>query len=161
MWADGRATFHGDYFHVENVILEPKPRPVPPIMIAGGGEQLTLRVVARLADSCNVVGTPEENAHKLAVLRRHCDEVGRNYDEIERTNIMGFLIARDEAQLKAKHERLGGRPPRFGGLFTVSQATDLIGRYRDVGIQLLIASAVENDMESFEFLASDIMPHFA
>jgi alkanesulfonate monooxygenase SsuD/methylene tetrahydromethanopterin reductase-like flavin-dependent oxidoreductase (luciferase family) len=47
MWSEKRTTFHGKYFHVEDAILEPKPRSRPPVMIAGGGEQLTLRVVAR------------------------------------------------------------------------------------------------------------------
>jgi len=56
MWAEPRTTFHGRYFHVEDAILEPKPvqKPRPPVMIAGGGEQMTLRAVARLADACNI-----------------------------------------------------------------------------------------------------------
>src|SRR3989454_7069708 len=58
MWTEPRTTFHGRYFHVEDAILEPKPvqKPHPPVMIAGGGEQMTLRAVARLADACNIVG---------------------------------------------------------------------------------------------------------
>ena len=58
MWTEPRTTFHGRYFHVEDAILEPKPmqKPRPPVMIAGGGEQLTLRAVARLADACNLQG---------------------------------------------------------------------------------------------------------
>src|SRR5262249_44968838 len=57
MWSEPRTTFHGRYFRVEEAILEPKPvhKPHPPIMIAGGGEQMTLRAVARLADACNLV----------------------------------------------------------------------------------------------------------
>ena len=56
---------------LEDAILEPKPvqKPHPPIMIAGGGEQLTLRAVARLADACNVFGDPDEVRHKFAILR--------------------------------------------------------------------------------------------
>ena len=78
-----RTTFHGRYFHVEDAILEPKPvqKPRPPVMIAGGGEQLTLRAVARLADACNVGGDPDTVRHKLAVLRRHCDAAQRDYDD--------------------------------------------------------------------------------
>ena len=58
LWTEHRTTFHGRYFHVEDAILEPKPvqKPRPPVMIAGGGEQLTLRAVARLADACNIGG---------------------------------------------------------------------------------------------------------
>ena len=69
MWTEQRATFHGRYFHVEDAILEPKPvqKPHPPVMIAGGGEQLTLRAVARLGDLCNVGGDVE---HGEAQIRR-------------------------------------------------------------------------------------------
>src|SRR5262249_39081179 len=57
MWTEPRTTFHGRYFHIEDAILEPKPvqKPRPPVMIAGGGEQMTLRAVARVADACNFV----------------------------------------------------------------------------------------------------------
>jgi F420-dependent oxidoreductase-like protein len=73
MWAEKKATFHGKYFHVQDAVLEPKPlqKPRPPIMIAGGGEQLTLRVVARLGDMCNVSGTPDEVKRKFDILREN------------------------------------------------------------------------------------------
>jgi len=130
-------------------------------MIAGGGEQLTLRAVARLADACNVSGEPDMVKHKFAVLRRHCEAEGRDYATIERTNITSFLLARDEAALTAKRDRLGTATAFRGFSGTVAQATDLIGRYRDAGVQLLISSAFRNDAETFELVASDIMPHFA
>ena len=106
MWSEKKATFHGKYFHVENAVLEPKPlrKPRPPIMIAGGGEQMTLRVVARLGDMCNVSGTPDEVKRKFDILRAHCETEGRDYATIEKTNISGLLIARDEASLAA-HEK--------------------------------------------------------
>ena len=109
MWTEKRTTFHGRYFHVEDAILEPKPvqKPRPPVMIAGGGEQMTLRAVARLADACNIVdGDVAEVRHKLAVLRGHCDAAGRDYDTIEKTRIQPWLLARDEAAVAAKRERL-------------------------------------------------------
>ena len=73
LWMERRTTFHGRYSHAEDAILEPKPvqKPRPPVMIAGGGEQLTLRAVARLGDACNVGGDPEIVRHKLGVLRGH------------------------------------------------------------------------------------------
>src|SRR5262249_58545377 len=81
-----------------------------PIMIAGGGEQMTLRAVARLADACNLVrGDIAEVRHKLAVLRRHCDAAGRDYDTIEKTHVQRWLLSRTAAALAAKHERLGRR----------------------------------------------------
>src|SRR5437588_7314109 len=96
MWTEPRTTFHGRYFHVEDAILEPKPvqKPRPPVMIAGDGEQMTLRAVAHLADACNLQGDVAELGHKLAVLRRHCDAAGRDYDTIEKTHLQPWRLAR-------------------------------------------------------------------
>jgi F420-dependent oxidoreductase-like protein len=163
MWAGERTTFHGKYFHVEDAILEPKPvqKPRPPVMIAGGGEQLTLRVVARLGDACNVFGDPTEVKHKYDILRQHCETEQRDYATIEKTNVIGLLVARDEAALAAKRTRLGAADPFRGFAGTVAQVTDLIGRYRDAGVQLFISSAYRNDAETLDLLASDVIPHFA
>jgi F420-dependent oxidoreductase-like protein len=163
MWSEQRTTFHGRYFHVEDAILEPKPvqQPRPPVMIAGGGEQLTLRTVARLGDACNVGGGPAMVKHKLEVLRRHCDAVQRDYGAIEKTCLLSVLLARDEAAVSAKRERLSARGPLRGLVGTVSQAIDLIGQYQDAGVQLFINSDYRNDMETHELMASDVMPRFA
>jgi F420-dependent oxidoreductase-like protein len=164
MWTERRTTFHGRYFHVEDAILEPKPvqKPRPPVMIAGSGEQMTLRAVARLADACNIVGgEPADVKQKLDVLRRHCDAVGRNYDTIEKTHLQHWLLAPDAAAVAAKRERLAARGSLRGFVGTVSEATDLIGQYQDAGVQLLITSDQRNDVETRELFASDVMPHFA
>ena len=163
MWTEKRTTFQGRYFHVEDAILEPKPvqKPRPPVMIAGGGEQLTLRAVARLADACNVGGEPDMVRHKLSVLRAHCDAAGRDYNAIEKTHNNSWLIARDEPEVAAKRERLTARGPLRGFVGTVSQAIDLIGQYRDAGVQLLINSDYRNDVETHELMAAEVMPHFA
>ena len=162
MWTEPRTTFHGRYFRVEDAILEPKPvqKPRPPVMIAGGGEQLTLRAVARLADACNIGGEPAMVRHKLAVLRQHCDTAQRDYAAIEKTHNNSWLLARDDAAVAAKRERLSTRGPLRGFVGTVSQAVNLIGQYRDAGVQLLINSDYRNDIETNELLASDVMPHF-
>lgn len=162
MWSEKRTTFDGRYFRTRDAILEPKPvqKPHPPVMIGGGGEQLTLRAVARLADACNVGGTPDVVAHKFGVLRRHCEAENRNYDAIERTNVISLVLARDEAALVAKCRRLAVPEPFYGFAGTVSQVTDLVGRYRDAGVQLFIGSAYRNDVETLELLAADVMPGF-
>ena len=165
LWTEKRTTFHGTYFHAEDAILEPKPlqRPHPPILIAGGGEQMTLRAVARLGQACNVQGTPDEVKRKFDVLRQHCEAENWNYDEIERTTSTRLLLTRDEATLATKAARLGTEPGAAGFAFvgTASKATDLIGQYRDLGAQLFISSALKNDTETLELLATDIIPHFA
>jgi alkanesulfonate monooxygenase SsuD/methylene tetrahydromethanopterin reductase-like flavin-dependent oxidoreductase (luciferase family) len=163
MWSEPRTTFHGRYFHVEDAILEPKPvqKPRPPVMIAGGGEQMTLRAVAHLADACNVGGDLATVKHKFAVLRGHCDAARRNYDAIERTHNFSWLVARDDAAVAAKRERFSARGPLRGFVGIVSEAIDLVGQYRDAGVQLLINSDYRNDMETLELFVSEIMPHFA
>src|ERR1700758_3953984 len=108
MWTEKRTTFHGRYYHVEGAILEPKPvqKPHPPVLIAGGGEQMTLRAVARLADACNLVRSDiAEARNKLAVLLSHCDAVGRD------THVQGWLLARNDAALTAKCEQVAVHGP--------------------------------------------------
>jgi F420-dependent oxidoreductase-like protein len=164
MWTEQRTTFHGRYFQVEDAILEPKPlqKPRPPVLIAGAGEQLTLRAVARLADGCNFVdGDVAEVRHKLAVLRRHCDAIGRDYAAIEKTRVLPWVIARDPTALAAKRERLADRGPLRGFVGTVPEAVDLVGQHQDAGIELLIYADRRGDAESRELFASDVMPHFA
>jgi alkanesulfonate monooxygenase SsuD/methylene tetrahydromethanopterin reductase-like flavin-dependent oxidoreductase (luciferase family) len=144
-------------------ILEPKPvqKPRPPVLIAGGGEQLTLRAVARLGDACNIGGDPETVRRKLGMLRGHCDTAQRDCATIEKTHNHSWLLARDEAAVAAKHERLSRRGPLRGFVGTVSEAVDLIGEYQDAGVELLINSDYRNDMETHELMAAEVMPHFA
>ncbi len=164
MWTEKWTTFRRRYFRVEDAILEPKPlqKPRPPVLIAGGGEKMTLRAVARLADACNIVdGDLAEVQHKLRVLRRHCDELGRDYDAIEKTRIEPWLIARDPTALIARRDRLAASGPLRGFIGTVSEAIDLVGQYQEAGIDLLINADRRHDEESREIFARDVMPHFA
>jgi F420-dependent oxidoreductase-like protein len=162
MWREPRGTFHGKYFHIQDAILEPKPvqKPHPPIMIGGSGEQLTLRAVARWGDACNLFGDPATVKLKLDVLRGHCDKVGRDFDTIERTNMVSFLIAKDDAALKAKKEQLQLPDPFRGYALTVPQVIDLVGSYQDVGSQMMILSSYKNDKETLELFAAEVMPKF-
>jgi F420-dependent oxidoreductase-like protein len=93
MWSGDTSGFHGKHYTLEETICSPMPvsSPKPRIMIGGSGEKKTLRLVARYADACNIFGGPEEIAHKLDVLRRHCDEVGRDRSEIEVTAMLRDL----------------------------------------------------------------------
>jgi alkanesulfonate monooxygenase SsuD/methylene tetrahydromethanopterin reductase-like flavin-dependent oxidoreductase (luciferase family) len=70
------------------------------------------------------------------------------------------LLARDEAAVAAKRQRLADRGPLRGFVGTVSEAVDLIGQYQEAGVQLLINSDYRNDTETHELFASDVMPHF-
>jgi F420-dependent oxidoreductase-like protein len=88
MWSDDDGPFEGRHYRLAETLCEPRPiqRPHPPIMIGGSGEQKTLRLVARYADACNLFGAPPPDiAHKLDVLRRHCETEGRDYERITKT----------------------------------------------------------------------------
>lgn len=87
MWdQDNDGPFEGKHYQLAETLCHPAPLAKPPILIGGGGEKKTLRLVARYADACNLfTPSPQEVAHKLDVLRRHCDEVGRDYDTIQKT----------------------------------------------------------------------------
>jgi F420-dependent oxidoreductase-like protein len=89
MWAGDTSPYHGKHYQLAEPMNHPQPltKPHPPILIGGGGEKKTLRLVAQYADACNLFAFtgPDEIAHKLDVLKRHCDDIGRDYDEIERT----------------------------------------------------------------------------
>jgi F420-dependent oxidoreductase-like protein len=92
MWSDDDGPYDGRHYRLAETICSPRPvrTPHPPVMVGGDGERKTLRLVARYADACNVFARgPETVAHKLAVLERHCADVGRDPAEITRTVLSG------------------------------------------------------------------------
>lgn len=84
MWSDSDGPYEGELWQLERTLNSPQNITTPYLMIGGGGEKRTLRLVAEYADACNLGYSPE-SARKLDVLRAHCDAVGRDYDEIEKT----------------------------------------------------------------------------
>jgi F420-dependent oxidoreductase-like protein len=87
MWSDDDGPYEGRHYQLAETLCRPVPvsAPRPRILIGGGGERKTLRLVAQYADACNLMGTPDVVAHKIDVLRAHCDRLGRNFDEIDVT----------------------------------------------------------------------------
>jgi alkanesulfonate monooxygenase SsuD/methylene tetrahydromethanopterin reductase-like flavin-dependent oxidoreductase (luciferase family) len=89
MWSGEVKPYKGKHYQLTEPINNPLPlsKPHPPILVGGEGEKKTLRLVAKYADACNLYafGSNDEIARKLEVLRRHCEDIGRPYDEIERT----------------------------------------------------------------------------
>ena len=86
MWSDDDGPYAGKHYRLERTLNSPQPltKPHPPILIGGGGERKTLRLVAKYAQACNLFPSPEL-ARKLDVLRGHCADIGRDYDEIQKT----------------------------------------------------------------------------
>src|SRR5215218_1266134 len=100
MWSNDSSPFHGRHYHLDRPVNNPPAlrRPHPPILIGGMGERRTLRLVAQYADACNLFDIPDEGKsirRKLDVLARHCDAVGRPYQEIEKT--VSTRLAPDES----------------------------------------------------------------
>ena len=103
MWSGGSGSgerFEGKHVVATRLLNSPQAisRPRVPIMIGGGGERKTLRLVAQYADACNVFGGPERIAHKYAVLREHCERLGRPYDEIERSTLQSVDLDRESPE---------------------------------------------------------------
>ena len=105
MWTQEEANFEGTYYQVRGAINQPKgvQKPHIPLLIGGGGEKVTLRLVAQYADACNVGGDIPTIKHKLAVLKQHCEQLGRDYESIRRTTLIDdCVIAETEADVLAR-----------------------------------------------------------
>jgi F420-dependent oxidoreductase-like protein len=128
MWRDADTDYDGRYYTVKGAQCDPKPvqQPHPPVWIGGGGEQLTLRVVARHADKSNFGGNPQEWAHKREVLQRHCKDLGRDEDEIEKTWSPEVFIRDTEAEIKELREA-GKTGSLWDEPFDSWQAGNLVG----------------------------------
>jgi F420-dependent oxidoreductase-like protein len=105
MWSGKSAKYEGKHYQLAETLCVPQPlaRPRPPILIGGMGEQKTLRLVAQYADACNLfthAGVAQVK-HKLEVLRRHCDALGRDYARIEKTSLATLTLSEDAASIDA------------------------------------------------------------
>jgi len=107
MWSDDDGPYQGKHYTLERTLNVPQPLRRPPILIGGGGERKTLRLVARYAQACNLFGSPEL-PHKLEVLREHCEREGRDYDEIEKTVMIGLDPGVDGQHVDELLRRLRG-----------------------------------------------------
>ncbi len=148
MWTGDRGTeapFEGDHYSATRLLNSPQSvsRPRPPILIGGGGEQKTLRLVARYADACNIFGGPEQLAHKFAVLRERCDEAGRPYEEIERTTLQMGRVTRDGA----------------AGTLTPTAYVDHLGALAEAGAQHAILGIPAHDVDAWiELIGTSVIP---
>jgi F420-dependent oxidoreductase-like protein len=104
MWTEEpSASFNGKYYQIRNAYCNPKPiqKPSPPILVGGGGERKTLKIVAKYADACNLFGSAETVKRKLNILKEHCTTIGRDYDSILKTKL-GIVVVDDEKQTSEK-----------------------------------------------------------
>jgi F420-dependent oxidoreductase-like protein len=150
MWTGERGTeedFQGHHSRATRLLNVPQSisRPRVPILIGGGGEQRTLRLVAQYADASNLFGGPEQALAKYAVLARHCEEVGRDFAEIERTNYQPAVFSRLNAW--------GAPVP------SADQLVEQFGRLAEAGVQhVILGTADAHDAAALEAFGRDVIP---
>jgi F420-dependent oxidoreductase-like protein len=143
MWRGDETPYAGRHYQLERPLNSPQAlsQPHPPIMIGGGGERKTLRFVARYAQACNLFPTPDL-AHKLDVLRAHCEAEGRDYDEIVKTCYFIFDVGE-------KGEKAGQVVDRLGGL-------------AEMGFQAAIGAVARVwEVTPLEVIGSEVIPAVA
>lgn len=165
-WTDeSPVTYAGEYYKLDGFVLEPKPD--IPILVGGPGEQLTLRVAAEYADAWNTINrSVEVYAHKIGVLREHCDAADRDIDDLETTFTATVVIRSGTNDAHAAYESLTGETdhgpiPRgkFRGLVgTAEEVAAAIDAYRRAGMDTFQIMVPRNDRETLERFADDVMP---
>jgi F420-dependent oxidoreductase-like protein len=151
MFTGDDVSFAGEYFQLEHA--RNLPRPVqsggPKILIGGGGEKRTLRLVAQYADKCNIVGDVGTLAHKIEVLHRHCAEVGRDPAEIDVTWMTPLMLTASDKETADVRGLVGGDgPPEQLGGFTIGQPQeipDLVAGFIEAGADEVIFSCALGD----------------
>jgi F420-dependent oxidoreductase-like protein len=163
MWTEEYPEFHGETYTIDKPINEPKGarKPHPSFWIGGSGEQVTLKLVARFGDACNVGGgDPDLVERKLTVLRRHCDAAGRDYDTIiKSTSIEDIVLVRPGETLQAAVAReRGAMAPGFVG--TAEELAERIRALAERGIDYVILyfPRLAYDHEALHRFADEVAP---
>jgi F420-dependent oxidoreductase-like protein len=137
MWRGDESPYRGKHYQLDRPLNSPQSltRPHPPIMIGGGGEKKTLRLVAQYADACNLFAFGDQ-AHKLDVLRQHCDAVGRDYDTIFKTAYYPFDTSKGATQI-----------------------VDELGALAEQGFDAAMGAVLNVwDVSPLEFIGTDVIP---
>jgi len=169
--ADGPVDFAGRYYTLERAVFVPKTvqRPHPPMMIGGGGEKRTLRTLAKYGDVMNVSGTPAIVRAKIAVLERHCREVGRDPAEIAKTVFGTIVVSENQglldrvaamfgAGLGLKPEEAKEQLPIGSG----AHVREVVERYAEAGVtQMIMASQGPWKREVYQRINDEVVAAFA
>jgi alkanesulfonate monooxygenase SsuD/methylene tetrahydromethanopterin reductase-like flavin-dependent oxidoreductase (luciferase family) len=164
MWTDAPANYRGQYYQVTDAYCEPRPDPIPPIMVGGAGEKYLLRVVAQHADWWNFPFRGREDyARKQEALKNHCREVGRDYDAIQQVLRVGILIAETEGEVERVKTQPNVRPIQEDCLVgTPAQLTEtLLGVLEDGADRLTVHFSDAPRPEGTDLFAATVLPHLS
>ncbi len=166
MWTEDEAIFEGKYYQVHGAINQPKgvQKPHIPLLIGGGGERVTLKLVAQYADACNIGHLDNAGLeHKFAVIKKHCEEVGRDYNTIKRTVMFNCAIAETDEAAMAKTAPFARNIPSgriheqalVGSPATIRQR---LAEIEQAGAQEIIVYMPDaKDLESIRMFAQECM----
>lgn len=167
LWTTEPFSFHGNYYTMREAVCVPKPlqKPHPPLLIGGGGERVTLKLVAKYGDACNLFGGPRTIRRKLDKLREHCKAVGRRYEEITKTRLGHLILGEDAKEVTAlvqRDRRPGVTDEQYRERVTYgtpTQVTETIHEFIDAGIQYLIFNlAYAHEERVLKLLAEQVIP---
>ncbi|MEO7666156.1 MAG: TIGR03560 family F420-dependent LLM class oxidoreductase [Dehalococcoidia bacterium] len=171
LWTETRPTMSGNYYSLDRPPYNPPnvQQPHPPILIGGGGEKRTLRIVAKYADAANVSGSPEEVTHKWQVLDEHCRAIGRDPATVKRT-IQAPLWLTDDPVFKERVAQgmaaASGRSPAEAArsvlLGDVDEVRAQVQAYKDAGVQeIYLAQWPRVHMQGLRTFSEEVIPEFA
>ncbi|TMD69811.1 MAG: LLM class F420-dependent oxidoreductase [Chloroflexi bacterium] len=169
MWSEEEAYFEGNYYHLRGAINQPKgvQKPHIPMLIGGSGEKVTLKLVAQYGDACNIgYLEPEATARKFEIMRKHCEDVGRNYNDIHRTIMLNCSIAETDEQALERAQaanfarNVGGpeylRTRSLAG--TPETIRKRLAEYEQIGAQeVILYFPAQERLESLRLFAKDVM----
>lgn len=172
MWTEDYPVLQGKHYTIDKPINVPRgvQKPYPALWIGGGGEQVTLKLVAKWANACNVFGGPDTLRHKFGVLRDHCASLGRNYDEITRSTNMNIILLKPGEDPVAATERARNAVKMsyedFAKMAVIGTPDHVVERIRgivDAGVNYVIIyfPNIAYDHEPLQRFAEEVIPHFS
>jgi len=173
MWRDPYASFEGEFYRIDGAINEPKgvQLPHPPVWVGGAGEQVTLKLAAIYGDATNFGGhlaEPEWYAHKFDVVRRHCEAIGRDPDELIRSSDVETTLLRagDDPEVLTRTYRRDDTLEQYREHAIVGGPQEVIDTYArlvEAGIDYIVISDVPGlaTTDVLDALAADVLPAFA